>query len=167
MGAALTSARRYALFALVGSPARTIWTHRTRQSSHRLNRDPTTGPGANAIRAFCNGPSLPNEQSAELRDQMLVEIRSLDTDKDLLAWAGDGLARKNTLLEADARAIELAYQERLRETALPIGGITKDDSPTEAGISRDISGAPAVDLACPKEPARRRSKRIFLGVRRG
>jgi hypothetical protein len=94
---------------------------------------------------------------------MLAEIRSLSTDQDLLAWAKHGLARKNTLLEADARAIEVVYQQRLADTAAQ-GGST-DRSQTEASLTQKTSDDPTIDLAFPKEPPRKRSKAHLLFVR--
>ena len=48
---------------------------------------------------------------------MLREIGSLIGEYDLLSWAKNGLVRKNTLLETDARLVEAAYQQKLGENA--------------------------------------------------
>jgi hypothetical protein len=164
MGAALTYARRYALFALVGiageddldapdvlvgSPPpkpRAGGESGSKRDKPVLHRPPTLGP----------------DQSAQLRDQMLGEIGTLTVENQLLAWAKDGLPRKNALLEADARLIEIAYQQRLGEAALPSGNVTS--SPAEPSIPAVPQGA-AATLALPKEPMRKRSKAHLSFVR--
>ena len=42
---------------------------------------------------------------------MLAELQKLTTEAELAAWALDGLPRKNQLMEADARTIEIATSE--------------------------------------------------------
>jgi hypothetical protein len=96
---------------------------------------------------------------------MLAEIQSLNTDEDLLAWARDGLARKNTLLEADARAIEMVYQRKLRETTLSDSDVAEEGSNTRPSITHGISDATTVDLTYSKEPVRKRSKAHLSFVR--
>jgi hypothetical protein len=119
MGAALTYARRYALFALVGiageddldapdavagppgAQAQAGLGAKAKPSKGVLNRTPVLGP----------------QHSAELREQLVSQLASLTTSEDLLAWAKASLPRKNTLLEADARVVEAVYQTRLEDTA--------------------------------------------------
>jgi ERF superfamily len=168
MGAALTYARRYALFALVG-----IAGEDDLDAPDAVSAPPPaeSRPNNSAKDKRDKGilqrrPPVTGEQSAQLRDQMLAEIQSLITDEDLLAWAKDGLVRKNTLLEADAQAIEMAYQRKLRETAAPESGMADDDSQPDAGITtHQISEAARGGLAFPKEPVRKRSKAHLLFVR--
>src|SRR3954447_17454684 len=58
------------------------------------------------------------QQSAELRERLLAELAAaLGNSDDLLAWAKTSLPLKNTLLEADARALEAAYRVRFEEMA--------------------------------------------------
>jgi hypothetical protein len=165
MGTALTYARRYALFALVGIAG-----------EDDLDAPDTLGPSPSEPRAG-NGstgkqnkgvlqrpPTLSQNQSAELRDQMLGEIGSLTGENDLLTWAKNGLARKNTLLEADARLVEAAYQQRLGETALRAAAMTEDNSQAEASVHGASEEATAA-LAFPKEPVRKRSKAHLSFVR--
>ncbi|MET4186709.1 hypothetical protein ABIB94_008851 [Bradyrhizobium sp. JR7.2] len=89
MGAALTYARRYALFALVGIAG-----------EDDLDAPDTVAGPPPAEPRSSNGwkgkpdksvlrrpPVLSREESAKLRDQMLTEIVSLKTDEDFLAWA--------------------------------------------------------------------------------
>jgi hypothetical protein len=93
---------------------------------------------------------------------MLGEIGGLTVENELLAWAKDGLPRKNALLEADARLIEITYQQRLGEVALPSEKVTT--SPAEPSLPAVPQGA-AATLALPKEPMRKRSKAHLSFIR--
>jgi hypothetical protein len=170
MGAALTYARRYALFALVGiageddldapdavAGPRGPQTATAKPAKGILNREPVLGP----------------TQSAELREQLLRQLEALPASTDLLAWAKASLPRKNTLLEADARMVEAAYQAKLEDgtgsladrsaardkPSLPAEPLPSD---TEAALQPALSEA---GLAYPKEPPRKRSKVHLLFVR--
>lgn len=166
MGAALTYARRYALFALVGIAGEddldapdvaTSAPPVESRSGHGFR-----GKHDKGLRQ--RRPPLNQEQSASLRDDMFAEIRSLNTEKDLLAWAKDGLSRKNTLLEADSKAIEIAYQQAIGEAAAPEIGVTEASSQAEAS-AQITSDALTVGLAFPKDPPRKRSKAHLQFVR--
>ena len=136
MGAALTYARRYALFALVGIAGEDDL-DAPDAFAGPPPAEPRPGNGWKAKQdksVLRRPPVLSREESAKLRDQMLTEIVSLKAEEDFLAWAKNGLPRKNTLLEADARTIEDAYQQRLGETALPAAAIAEDSSQVEASV---------------------------------
>jgi hypothetical protein len=121
MGAALTYARCYALFALVGIAGEDdLDAPDVVVGPPPAAPRPGNGSGAKQEKGVRQRrPPLSSEQSSKLRDEMLAEIRSLNSDQDLLVWAGSRLARKNTLLETDAQLIEIAYQQRLGEAKLP------------------------------------------------
>jgi len=117
MGAALTYARRYALFALVGiageddldAPDTSIEpipinTPEDRSLGQRSNQKTTNG----SIRQ--TKPLLAQEPSATLREQLIIEIGNLKSGDDLALWAHRRLPAKNTLVADDARAVEVAYQ---------------------------------------------------------
>lgn len=55
-------------------------------------------------------PVLNRELSGQLRDELLVEIKSLENGDDLALWARRRLSAKNTLIEEDSRIVERAYQ---------------------------------------------------------
>jgi hypothetical protein len=109
-------------------------------------------------------PTLGPDQSAQLREQMLGEIGTLTVENELLAWAQDGLPRKNALLEADARSIETAYQRKLGEAALPSADTTTNSSQAEPSAP-GVAQTAAASFALPKEPVRKRSKAHLSFVR--
>ena len=129
MGAALTYARRYALFALVGiageddldapdlamtEPAQPD------RANAAADRSGATPPGVETHHGAARGAAprpaiarLAPAESARQRDQLRDEMAKLATHDALTAWAERGLAAKNTLLDADARVIEEAFAAKL------------------------------------------------------
>lgn len=183
MGAALTYARRYALFALVG-----IAGEDDLDAPDALAGPPGAEPkaslGARAKPAkgvLNRAPVLGPPGSAELREQLLSQLADLAASDDLLAWAKASLPLKNTLVEPDARLVEAAYQSRLEDAAGPAAsmveqgpGLDREQTPspepvpaagTEAGMQPSLPAAPEAGLAHPKEPPRKRSKAHLLFVR--
>jgi hypothetical protein len=112
MGAALTYARRYALFALVGIAGEDDFdapdiANDTPPVNHgRISEIPKKASKGTVHRA----PVLDQAPSAELRDQLLTEIAVLKDGEDLAQWAYRRLPAKNTLIEVDARLVEATYQ---------------------------------------------------------
>lgn len=180
MGAALTYARRYALFALVGiageddldapeplsapamsAPAQiqTALLSKAKSANGALNRVAVLNPKA----------------SAELRERLLGELAVLGSEDDLSVWAKATLQQKNTLVEADARVIEVAFQRKLSDKASLDGGLTVPPPPTphrqsppseptysETELATNhqaiLRDGHEPGLAFPKEPPRRRSE---------
>jgi ERF superfamily len=165
MGAALTYARRYALFALVG-----IAGEDDLDAPDTLVGPPPAEPrGTGSKNKSGNGvthrqPLLSRDPSAELRKRMPAEIGSLATDAYLLAWAKDSLARKNTLLEEDARMIEAAYEQATQKVSFAVDTLTENSS-REVATNEQVRDTGAHGLAIPKEPTRKRSKEHLLFVR--
>jgi hypothetical protein len=146
MGAALTYARRYALFALVGiageddldapdltepSPAVAGQSAGGAQNGHKP-------PKSSIHKPRQPKPLLAVGPSAALRDQLIAEIAGLTDADDLALWAHRRLPAKNTLLADDARAVEVAYQgaldvsDRLGAANLPLAA---DAAPADAESS--------------------------------
>jgi hypothetical protein len=185
MGAALTYARRYALFALVGIAGEDDLDAPDAAAGPPA-AEPPTAPGAKAKPskgALNRAPVLGPPQSAELREQLVSQLAALTNSEDLLAWVMASLPRKNTLLEADARVVEAAYRTRLEDTTRPATSIV-DPAParnlepslseepfpaaaagTEAALQPSLPAAPEEGLAHPKEPPRKRTKVHLLFVR--
>jgi hypothetical protein len=129
MGAALTYARRYALFTLVGiageddldapglcaAPPTTA--ARTGTGSRDLRFPPRSdgnGRERGAGRA-ASTPVLSSDESAALRDRLLGEIARLQSQESAANWAQKALAAKNRLNAEDAELLEEAFEKRLFE----------------------------------------------------
>ncbi|MDH2357441.1 ERF family protein [Bradyrhizobium sp. SSUT112] len=181
MGAALTYARRYALFALVGIAGEDDLDAPDVVAGPTAAIEPQTplGPKRKPPKGVLNRPSvLPPERSAELLQRLLGELASREGDNDLLDWARTSLPFKNTLLEVDARILEAAYQTKFEAAALrqlPLADLqlaaSTDHAPGQQHLSdRGMTSAAAVEqqpggLAFPKEPPRKRSKVHLAFVR--
>jgi hypothetical protein len=123
MGAALTYARRYSLFALVGIAgeddldAPDLDCQPAMEAG--LGRDLTAPPslsGTLAGRRSGSGHSqitLDPEASAQTRDRLLCEIVKLPSSEAAGEWARKVLAIKSTLVARDARLIETAFAFRM------------------------------------------------------
>ena len=119
MGAALTYARRYALFALVGiageddldAPDTLV-----EPSPGALPEPPFVGSQAqrkSPDRTLHRPPVLDQAASTVLRDELLAELAPLKDGENVALWAHRRLAAKNTLTADDGRAVEAVYQDIL------------------------------------------------------
>jgi hypothetical protein len=141
MGAALTYARRYALFALVGiageddldapdpSPAPSPALKATVRVNQPTNQSTRNGTVHSPHQTK---PVLGGELSAALRDQLVKEINDLTGGDDLALWAHRRIVAKNTLTSDDARAVEAAYRALLEA---PGGDL--EDQPKTAELSAE------------------------------
>ena len=92
-----------------------------------------------------------------------LKLISPATESDLLAWAKTVLSQKNSLQQSHARELEAAYQERLER--LSHAGHTQPAPQQELIEPNAQDVEEAIDLAFPKEPARKRSKEHLSFVR--
>jgi hypothetical protein len=127
MGAALTYARRYALFTLVGiageddldAPDLQTPTSQAveppRPTGHRNGRlNGGTGHGRDRKPSPpASKPILGPVQSAELRERLLAELSGLASGEDAAMWAHRSLPAKNQLTAVDAQTVEQAFQARM------------------------------------------------------
>jgi hypothetical protein len=140
MGAALTYARRYALFTLVGIageddldapdlcdgppsllPSAVDRSFRPTDDQSRMSRVPGNG------RARGSGKgeiplTLDPEQSGALREKLLAELGNITSADSVPNWARGALTAKNRLTATDAKLVEDAFERRLSE--LPSKGAT-------------------------------------------
>ena len=156
MGAALTYARRYALFALVGiageddldapdlnapEPAeagaeKPLLNRRTRPNGGRkyfgrkISADRDSKEHVNSANA-----RLKSQLSAVLRDQLLGELKEVNSVDAAAIWARRILPAKNSLNVADARQLENAFQARLAE--LELGADNAEPRPSPFGSIRN------------------------------
>jgi ERF superfamily protein len=127
MGAALTYARRYALFTLVGiageddldAPDLTTPTNRTsRPEKPRGTGDGRLNGGHSSSAQRAGDPKaakrvLGPEASAELRDRLLATLNDLACGEDAATWAHRSLGEKNRLTAPDSQRVEEAFQAKL------------------------------------------------------
>jgi hypothetical protein len=143
MGAALTYARRYALFTLVGIAGEDDLdapdlggqpVEGTGKPGNGLNgKDPKGRDADHTLGTFAatrkpwSRPTqaLGPEKSAALRDRMLAEINALATPDEATVWAQKAMGAKNTLTTADSGIVETAFGVR-------VAALVDDNSPTEA-----------------------------------
>jgi ERF superfamily len=124
MGAALTYARRYALFTLVGiageddldSPDITTCGPAVgREPASRQDRfqPPRRGSGNGRLRRTQTIAVLDGGQSAALCDKLLSEVASLTSADSAVIWAARALPAKNSLIASDAKLLENAFEQKL------------------------------------------------------
>jgi glycosyltransferase involved in cell wall biosynthesis len=173
MRAALTYARRYALFTLVGiageddidapdlkapmaggsgaeKPAPT--------NQGRLNGGHSAQriSGARRIntRSKPAKPLLGPEASAALRDQLMAGLKAVASSDEVTTWANRILGAKNSLIAADARQVEDAFRAKLASF-----GSAADDDISDAPLSPALFAlqtSSSVERRSP-EPAVRKS----------
>jgi len=173
MGAALTYARRYALFALVGiageddldAPDSLI------EPSHPRDNDPDSELKKKPPKGTVHRqPVLDCERSLILRDQLIFEIKTLKHGDDLAMWAYQRLTAKNSLTAEDARIVEAAYQKILDANSDldPSDLLQSSPSPSlpEQPFSSIKAGQPSTARAVTvrAKPVRKRSKAHLLFV---
>jgi hypothetical protein len=142
MGAALSYARRYALFALVGiageddldapdlltapSPAAASDMSTGRQNG----RKPSNG-------SIHKQPLLATGPSAALRDRLIAEIHELKDGESLAVWAHRRLPAKNTLMADDAGAVEGAYEALLTRSQSAVEALERTLLPEDSILQRN------------------------------
>jgi hypothetical protein len=159
MGAALTYARRYALFTLVGiageddldapdledvagkagPPNRSAGqtsnghAHATGASSSSRRRVPI---------ARSVPPVLAADLSAQLRDRLLGELSGLQSSDEAANWANRSLPAKNTLIFADAQLVEDGFRIKMAalEEAQPAepADATQNPNPSTTNAQKSL-----------------------------
>lgn len=174
MGAALTYARRYALFTLVGiageddldapnvgegSPAPSPVGPRSPEPHSIPPRPAGRTPGNGHFRRGTEGArtaTLDPGQSAAIRDRLLAEIAQLLSGEQAADWAREVLAAKNTLTAEDAKELEAAFEQRLAQLSVsqPMAIATDVVSEARPADKEEYSEAALAEL--PKRGARAR-----------
>jgi hypothetical protein len=130
MGAALTYARRYALFTLVGiageddldapdlDTASKTEVVEPPRSDYRGQSTRDAGIAARArdgaeLGVHSGGPALTPDQSAIVRERLLAQLVAIHSADEAALWARQNLSAKNTLTAGDARIVEEQFQTRL------------------------------------------------------
>jgi ERF superfamily len=131
MGAALTYARRYALFTLVGiageddldAPDLGVGSNSISQPALDIksspkpatDQPPFASPGARRKGRVIGPPRivLATDQSKALRDRLVAELSGLKSADEAADWVHKNLPAKNTLTSDDADKVEANFRERL------------------------------------------------------
>ena len=138
MGAALTYARRYALFTLVGIAGEDDLDapdlNPNFEGAPKIDLAPnmaapmqseSEGAAAGKIRStnLASGPRdksfrprrepLDLEQSATLREQLLATVAQLQSEEEAADWAHKNMPTKNTLIVAESDLVESAFKDKL------------------------------------------------------
>ena len=181
MGAALTYARRYGLFTLVGiageddldapdlptptakpadwqKPAEGNNGH-LNGGGNRLGQATTTG----ATRMNSSQPPNPvlaPAVSEQIRVRLIVEIADLANGDDAALWAHRSLGEKNKLIAADADCVERAFAAKLRALGDGPQGISESSSPPVAGprTTKKQSRSKRIDKSLLQLPEARRMR---------
>ena len=169
MGAALTYARRYALFTLVGIAGEDDLDAPDLGAAPKAGPDQPSQPNGQKLNghALHNGgpapadtrrraplvrparPVLAPDQSATLRDRLVAELDALQSADEAASWAHRSLPAKNTLTAADAELVEAGFRARL--AAFGNGWPANE---TAGGRTREIRGGIA-----PSQPRSQRAAR--------
>jgi len=152
MGAALTYARRYALFTLVGIAGEddldapdvtSCGPGADREPNPTQDRFPSRESGNGRLRGATKGTTavLDAVQSAALRDSLLAEVASLTSADFAVTWAARALEAKNSLIAPDAKLLEDAFEQKLSGLSSPAG----NEIPTSESVA-------ARETSPPQEP---------------
>jgi hypothetical protein len=162
MGAALTYARRYALFTLVGIAGEDDLDAPDLGAAPQAEGNQPSGPDGRANgQALSPGnsglaatrrskplvrspaPILALAQSETLRDRLLHELDGLNSSDAAADWAHRSLPAKNTLTASDAGLVEEKFQTRLSTFGDPeAGGAPLDARQADDAQTAQHPGAP-------------------------
>lgn len=170
IGAALTYARRYALFTLVGiageddvdapnlnatsgpadeEPPRSG--HRSQSVGHSGIAARSHG-GAN-VPIHSGSCALTSDESIILRDRLLSQLGAIDSSDEAAIWAHKNLSAKNRLTAEDARIVE----EKFRTKLSAIGDWNVDKPSIASALCNVMPISPSTTEA---EDIRERSNRL-------
>jgi ERF superfamily len=160
MGAALTYARRYALFTLVGiageddldapdlgadpnpaaEPPRPP-DHRKRSNGQAAAAQ-RTAPGDGRLQGPSARSILGVQLSASLREGLIQQMAAINSADEAADWAHRNLTAKNTLTAADAKIVEERFQARLSKINGPLTPDGSSDRPAGGGMPAEYPDPP-------------------------
>jgi len=161
MGAALTYARRYALFTLVGIAGEDDLEAPDLSASPPQNSAAVEGAsalgngksrslaGSSTVRvngkaaSLGQGVALPVTESEQFRDRLLAEVANLTAAEEAFVWARDRLPTKNSLQLADAELVDEAFRSKMspfENSEFSAGAMSssaeENDAPAQTSDSR-------------------------------
>src|SRR5580704_14649497 len=194
MGAALTYARRYALFTLVGIAgeddldAPELGAGGTADAANKAGvvdmeggavssqpgeavgeMRPATAPRRTEKVARPPRTVLGQEHSAALCEKLRADLSQLQSGDHAAHWVHNNLAAKNTLIPADADAVEAGFREKLatierasaaRQERLHSGPMEDPEPPVGKPFVATIEGAVAVAPPVTSDIASARRRRV-------
>src|SRR5262249_53175105 len=83
-----------------------------------------------------NAPVLDAGESAALRDKLLAEIASLTSADLAVTWAARALPPKNSLIAADAKLLEDAFEQKLSGAS---SGVVNEISTDESAAALEVT----------------------------
>jgi len=179
MGAALTYARRYALFTLVGiageddpdAPDLPTLRKTMETTGETKGANSRKGGGDGAWKSGHRSGRIPAMEltpgeSASLLKRLLSDVRGLKSPEAALAWACQAIGAKNSLSGADAQLVDDAFRAKIADFEIaspdkiaPAPTIKKDAADPRSGLTEPSDSKP-IDksvLLLP-EPRRLRDK---------
>ncbi|MES2602840.1 MAG: ERF family protein, partial [Pseudomonadota bacterium] len=178
MGAALTYARRYALFTLVGiageddldapdlqnpEVSRTIEPAANNQNGNSQHAGASTAPAASSkTQAAVVRGALDTDTSRSMRLQVQSNIDALTTIEALQVRAADILKAKNRLVASDAKLIEQAFTDKMVALQDQAPGTNAYPSIADGKPSDDPQSTPpdtSAPVGSPKEKRKKPRKR--------
>jgi hypothetical protein len=169
MGAALTYARRYALFTMVGiageddldapdlptTISETVKL-RTNRAAAKLEQKPHHRSGGNETDKLRSRSELSTDLSASLRAELLREIEALSSADEAALWGKRRLVAKNQLASADTQQVEDAFAAKLATIPAPNETTGNEQKIEAAQIDKSVLPFP--------EPRRIRDRRHIRRV---
>jgi hypothetical protein len=171
LGAALTYARRYALFTLVGIAgeddldAPDLVPANGPPTSQDVSASPNNGaapsgylqtPQRRTRSERSRPPTLSADASNELRRRLLSEIEQFEDSEALGSWAHQALPLKNQLSRSDAQALEDAFSAKLTQLGDLQSAAPKDQKANGSQSFKIDAREPAVNVIC--KPVRERDR---------
>jgi hypothetical protein len=183
MGAALTYARRYALFTLVGiageddldAPDLDADPKSAAEVRRSDPRNQSDGQAVVVDRSVRGGvkpllasarPVLAPEQSAILRERLLEELVAVGSADEAAVWAQRNLPAKNTLTAVDAKIVEERFQDRL--STISDGQVpdetTAPDQPPDPLRDKKLMSADSAEAGTSQKASTATKKRSRSGM---
>src|SRR5262249_2608866 len=97
--------------------------------SRMLPRTPDNGDGRRRGIKAERGFTLDPEQSAALREKLLMEVGNIPSGDVATGWAREALTAKNRLTASDAKLVEDAFEQTLELPRPEPAAVPNDESP--------------------------------------
>src|SRR5262245_60367900 len=96
-------------------------------------RTPGNGDGRGGVKGE-RAVTLDREQSAALREKLLIEVGKITSVDVAAGWAREALTAKNSLTASDAKLVEDAFERRLSDLPSPEAAAPSNDEAPGAQV---------------------------------